>query len=206
MGKRTREVMMRTWKEEKDKDLNQKYKELEQHKYWDSTCKRSSPTFGFISMSPRKLMSCLQTEHATLLASSEEEDELSSLEVCNECLDCISNGESDHEEARSVAASTTYVGGDIFCNEMNADATEKCRDEEIDGEFNKGMGENLITCANVKKTETIRTVVSVRWVICMLVLVLVSIGIAIGVRDILSVCNAWFLPDDDLNVVFLPPT
>ncbi|KAK1376097.1 hypothetical protein POM88_032290 [Heracleum sosnowskyi] len=77
-------------------------------------------------------MSCLQTEHATLLSSSE--DELSSLEVCNECLDYISNVESDHERVRSVAAASADVDGNIFCDEMNADVTEKCR------EFSKGIG------------------------------------------------------------------
>lgn len=114
---------------------------------------------------------------------------MSSLEVCNECLDCILNDESDHEKVRYVAALTAYIHCNNFCNEMNADATEKfCHDEEI-------------TSANVKDTEIVRNAVSVRWMFSVLVLVSVLIGIAVAAIDILSIYNAWF-SHDDLNVVF----
>lgn len=199
MGKRKREDNMKISKEEKNVVLEEKFKELEQHHYWNYTSNLRA--LCLINRSPRKLMSSLQTRDSRSLLSEEEESSLSS-KACSVCSGCFENEEYDEEDVRSIVVSSASVHSDACYSENNDDANNKIHEEEKEVEIQKGPGKMMNgTSTYVKNAEKIR---NVGWEICVLVIVVVLI-VGLVIAALFSV-RATSTVDQDLDQVFLPPT
>lgn len=200
----------------KNRALEEKLKELEQHEYWDHS-NNSSSVFDLMSRSPRELMSSLQ----------DEEEELLSSNASSVCSDCLEDGESEDGEVRSVVVSSASVCDDTLSNEdvdnginriyeegkeVEKNNVSLCNKDVDDGinkiyeggkevEISKRSGEtNGSASADVKNAEKIR---NGGWEFSVLISVLVLIGLVIAVM--FSVCSTWYV-DQGLDQVVLTPT
>ncbi|WOH10648.1 hypothetical protein DCAR_0730117 [Daucus carota subsp. sativus] len=182
---------------EKNRALKEKFKELEQHEYWDHS-NNSSSVFDLMSRSPRELMSSLQ----------DEEEELLSSNVSSVCSDCLEDEESEDEEVRSVVVSSGSVYDDKLSNEDVDNGINRIYEEGKKVEINKVSlcnedvddGINKIydggkkveiskrSSADVKNAEKIR---KVGWEFSVLISVLVLIGLVIAVM--FSVRSTWYV-------------